>query len=85
MSAKVATSGDPKMQTLFRTMHVDPTDDGVEVPRDGSALVRFSVVKAFAKIKAHTQANVEEARAKMMGGGGAYRAHGIPDVIRFTR
>lgn len=52
----IQSSGDPKMQTLFRIQQRDPTKTGVTVPEDGSALVRFSVVDAFAKIKAHAVA-----------------------------
>lgn len=66
--AKVASSGDGKVDALFRVMPSDPENDGVEVPGDGTGvLVRFSVMNAYAKIKNAAEKARESQRARMGG------------------
>lgn len=66
-SAKAMSSGNPKIQALFRVMNRDPENDGVEIPSDGTALVRFSVVDSWAKVKFLALQRRDADRAKAAG------------------
>lgn len=65
---KIQSSGNLVIQTLFRVFNRDPQNDGVSVPDDGTALVSFSVVDAFAQVKAGALKARDEQRVKLAGG-----------------
>jgi hypothetical protein len=78
--AKAMPSGDAKVDRLFRIMpeasDTGGRGDGVTInPRPG-VLVSMSVVGAMKTIRAHTERNLEEARAKMKPA-----ASRSPDII----
>jgi hypothetical protein len=69
-NTKGAPSADSKVNALFRIMPADSDNDGVTF-HDGKAagkLVEFSVVGAFAKIKASTAKAVAEQKVRMIRG-----------------
>lgn len=67
-AAKVMPSSNEKVNTLFRVMPSDASNDGVEIPPDNSGvLVRFSVLGAYLKTKKAAENAREALRAKMGG------------------
>jgi hypothetical protein len=81
----IGPSGNAKVDALFRVMSGEPSSDdgGVEIPPAGSGvLARFSILDAFKTIKANTQRNVDEARAKMRLGSRQAQAPQPPALKR---
>ncbi len=73
-TSKAAPSGDKHTMKLFRIMGGAKSEmgegDGIELfdPKTSGKLVRFSVVDAFNVTREATAANVQLAKAKMLGG-----------------